>query len=363
MPWQNKTKNSQKLAFKVKIDKFSKLEQTWTKCNHNSILNVFHCKGPSTFRKKPRQKKSKGQLVSTEDEDDPEAVATQLFESGLLGDAKDLDEAKNRLDRFMVEEKPLFLLRLLIARYAPGDDDIVIDPCFGTGSTGVAAFLENKQFYGMDEDLLATVVADKYLKQTMKKAKAKSAGKAFGDPEAREAGVQSTRHVSSSDDDEDGDSCPFDDSEDEAVVTTPQDEEGTPDDSENDRWYLGDYTNDEGKHVLTLFYQNQDKSWDYENIPVVVANIGFKAASGEFTLNMTLVTNLSAGFSLYSTNWDPQTENDFSNDNPLACMVDEKLKTLRHSGPVNIELFTDELLLIIDDFNKVVATPIDTPIH
>ena len=64
----------------------------------------------------------------------------------------------------------------------------------------------------------------------------------------------------------------------------------------------------------------------------------------------------------HSSNWDPQTENDFSNDNPLACMVDKKLKTL-HDGPVNIELFTDELLLIIDDFNKVVSSPIDTPIH
>ena len=182
-------------TFKVNIDTHIKLEQTWKKRNHNPYLNVFQCRGPSTYRKKPRQKKSKGQRVSTEDEDDPEQVATQLYESGVLGDAKDLDEAKNRLDRFRVEEKPLFLLRLLIARYAPGDDDIVIDPCFGTGSTGVAAFLENKSFYGMDEDLLATVVADQYLKQTMKKAKAKSAGKAFGDPEAVEAGVKSTRHV------------------------------------------------------------------------------------------------------------------------------------------------------------------------
>ena len=347
-------------TFKVNIDTFSKLEQTWKKRNHNSILNVFQCKTTSTFRKKPRQKKSKGQLVSTEDEDDPEAVATQLFESGLLGDAKDLDEAKNRLDRFRVEEKPLFLLRLLIARYAPGDDDIVIDPCFGTGSTGVAAFLENKQFYGMDEDLLATVVADKYLKQTMNKAKAKSAGKAFGDPEAVEAGVQSTRHVSSSDDDEDEDSCPFDDSENEAVVTTPQDEEGTPDDSENDRWYLGDSTNDEGKHVLTLFYQKKDKSWDYENMPVVVANIDLKEGSGDFVLSLSLVSNLNDRFTLRSGNWDPQEEKDFSNANPLACMVSEKLKTLSSGCPIKIDGFTNELLQIIDEFDEVVHIAIDT---
>jgi hypothetical protein len=336
------------------------LEQTWKKRNHNPYLNVFHCRGPSTFRKKLRKKKSKGQRVSTEDEDDPDIVATQLFQSGVLGDAKDVDEAKNRLDRFRVEEKPLFLLRLLIARYAPGDDDIVIDPCFGTGSTGVAAFLEDKSFYGMDEDLLATAVADRYLKQTSKKAKAKAAGKVFGDPEAVEAGVQSTQGFFSSDDDEEEGG--FVDDSDNAAEVPPQPEEGTPDDSENDRWYLGDTTNDEGKHVLTLFYQKKDKSWDFENQPVVVANIDFKASSGNsghFTLKMTLVTNLSAGFSLYSSNWDPQTENDFSNDNPLACMVDEKLKTL-HDGPVNIDEFTNELLLIIDDFNKVVHTAIDT---
>ena len=125
---------------------------------------------------------------------------------------------------------------------------------------------------------------------------------------------------------------------------------------------MGDSTNDEGKHVLTLFYQKKDKSWDYENIPVVVANIDLKEGSGDFVLSLTLVSDLNAGFTLYSGNWDPQTENDFSNDNPLACMVSEKLKTL-HDGPVDIDVFTTELLLIIDDFNKVVATPIDTPIH
>ena len=346
-------KTGHEKTFRVKIDKFSKLEQTWKKRNHNPILNVFQCRGPSTFRKKPRQKKSKGQLVSTEDEDDPELVATQLFESGLLGDAKNVDEAKNRLERFRVEEKPLFLLRLLIARYAPGDDDIVIDPCFGTGSTGVAAFLEDKIFYGMDEDLLATVVADKYLKQTMKKAKAKSAGKAFGDPEAVEAGVQSTPGLFSSDDDEDEEGT-LDDSD------NDQAEEGTLDDSEHDRWYLGDSTNDEGKHVLTLFYQNKDKSWDYENTPVVLANIELKEGSSDFVLSMSLVSNLSDRFTLRSGNWEPQNEKEFSNANPLACMVSEKLKTLRSGCPIKIDTFAHELLRIIDEFNEVVHTAIET---
>jgi hypothetical protein len=341
------------------------LEQTWAKRNHNPYLNVFHCRGPSTYRKKPRTKKSKGQRVSTEEEDDPDTIATQLYESGVLGDAKDLDEAKNRLDRFRVEEKPLFLLGLLIARYAPGDDDIVIDPCFGTGSTGVAAFLENKSFYGMDEDLLATVVADRYLKQTSKKAKAKAAGKVFGDPEAVEAGVKRTPGLSSSDDDEEEEGT-LDEEE-----CTLDEEEGTLDESDNDavvtpqandRWYLGDSTNDDGKHVLTLFYQKKDKSWDFENKPVVFSLVEMNESTDEFILSLSLVSNLNARFTLRSGNWDPQTEKEFSNDNPLACMVSEKLKTL-HDGPVVIDVFTTELLLIIDDFNKVVSSPIDTPIH
>ena len=257
------------------------MEQTWAKRRHKPFLNTFQCSGPSTFRKKPRQRKSKGQLVTPDDDDDPDLVATQMYESGALGDAKNVDEAKNRLDRFRVEEKPVLLLRLLIARYAPGDDDIVIDPCFGTGSTGVAAFLENKSFYGIDEDILAPVVADAYLKQTVKKAKAKSAGKAFGDPEAVEAGVKSTQGLSSSDDDEDDDEDEegtVDDSDNEAVVT-PQ---------ANDRWYFGDALNDEGKHVLTLFYQKKHDSWDFENEPVVVSNVELATDSGNFVLTSRL---------------------------------------------------------------------------
>jgi len=215
----------------------------------------------------------------------------------------------------------------------------------------VAAFLENKQFYGMDEDLLALPVAERYLKLTSNKAKAKAAGKVFGDPEAVEAGVKKTPGLSSSDDDEEEEGT-LDDSDNDAVVTSQA----------KDRWYLGDSKNDDGKHVLTLFYQNKNKSWDYENKPVILSNVEFNEASGAFALSLTLVSNLSAGFKVFSGNWAPQEDNGFSNDDPLACMVSEKLKSL-DDGPQDIDVFTTELLLIIDDFNKVVATPIDTPIH
>ena len=113
---------------------------------------------------------------------------------------------------------------------------------------------------------------------------------------------------------------------------------------------------------MTLFYEKANKTWDCENEPVVVLNVELAKDSENFVLSLSLVSDLSEGFSLRSGNWDPQMGNDFLNDNPLACMVSEKLKSL-DGGPVSIEQFTNELLLIIDDFNKVVATPIDTPIH
>jgi hypothetical protein len=155
--------------------------------------------------------------------------------------------------------------------------------------------------------------------------------------------------VSSSDDDEDEEGSQVNDSENEA--------EGTP--QANDRWYLGDFKNNYGKHVLTLFYQTKEKTWDYENIPVVLANIDLKEGSGDFVLSLTLVSNLNARFTLRSGNWDPQTEKEFSNANLLASMVSEKLKTL-HGGIVDIDQFTNDLMLSIDEFNKVVHTAIDT---
>jgi hypothetical protein len=98
----------------------------------------------------------------------------------------------------------------------------------------------------------------------------------------------------------------------------------------------------------------------YLNIPVIVANIELNEGSGDFVLSLTLVSDLSAGFKLFSGNWDPQIEKEFSNDNPLACMVSEKLKTL-HAGVVDIDLFTTDLMQIIDEFNEVVHTQLLTP--
>lgn len=49
--------------------------------------------------------------------------------------------------------KPVNLLRLLIRMYSrPGD--LIYDPFMGSGSTGVAALLEGRRFYGVEQDSL-----------------------------------------------------------------------------------------------------------------------------------------------------------------------------------------------------------------
>ena len=351
-------------TFKVNINTNSKLEQTWAKRKHNPFLNVFQCRGPSTYRKKPSKRKSKGQL-EPDDEDDPDTVASQLYDSGVFENAENVHEAKNRLQRFRVEEKPVLLLRLLIQRYAPGADDIVIDPCYGTGSTGVAAFLENKSFYGMDEDTLASVVADRYLKVFVNKAKAKSAGKAYVLSEAVEAGVKSTHYSSLSDDDQHGEGSDTQDSGSNDGGKPEPEDRGSPE--PECKWYFGDDLNDEGKHVLTLFYQKQNKCWKYENAPVVLQNVDlFKGPWNQFVMSLSLASDMNSQITLSLDNWDPPTENEFKNDNPLALMVSLKLNllnTMRPTDEVDIEDFTMQFNKSIDDFNKVVETAIDTPIH
>ena len=109
----------------------------------------------------------------------------------------------------------------------------------------------------MDEDTLAPIVADRYLRQKMNRAKAKSARNAYGDLEAVEAGVKSTQHLSSqvaSNDDKEKSEADHEESENDdkrsQVEDSGSDNGGPPE--ANDRWYFGEAQNDEGKHVLTF---------------------------------------------------------------------------------------------------------------
>lgn len=54
-------------------------------------------------------------------------------------------------EHFHPTQKPVDLLRYLIRTYTD-EGDTVLDPTFGSGSTGVAAALENRNFIGIEKD-------------------------------------------------------------------------------------------------------------------------------------------------------------------------------------------------------------------
>lgn len=48
-------------------------------------------------------------------------------------------------------QKPLDLMRYLVRTFT-NEGDTVLDCCFGSGTTGVAAVLEGRQFIGIEQD-------------------------------------------------------------------------------------------------------------------------------------------------------------------------------------------------------------------
>ena len=60
-------------------------------------------------------------------------------------------EFKHDKEHFHPTQKPVDLLRYLIRTYTD-EGDTVLDPTFGSGSTGVAAALENRNFIGIEKD-------------------------------------------------------------------------------------------------------------------------------------------------------------------------------------------------------------------
>lgn len=60
-------------------------------------------------------------------------------------------EFKHDKEHFHPTQKPVDLLRYLIRTYTD-EGDTVLDPTFGSGSTGVAAILENRDFIGIEKD-------------------------------------------------------------------------------------------------------------------------------------------------------------------------------------------------------------------
>lgn len=119
---------------------------------------------------------SKGHSKGTTDSDSEEAAASSTQMEALDMNLSQGDTPAKVKNRFRIEQKPLDLLQMLIRRYAPVRDSIVIDPTFGTGSAGIATFLNSidprigrRFFFGMDSDPDALVVANKWLLEVKRK--------------------------------------------------------------------------------------------------------------------------------------------------------------------------------------------------
>jgi hypothetical protein len=132
--------------FKIRIEKDMPLEKKVFQ--RNTVFgNILYVKRPvKEFRSPAVLKTSETEDESAEEDD---------------ADGK----AKRRAHRFRIEQKPTTLLQLPIKRFAFEDNAIVIDPCFGSGSTGLSACAVGKRFFGMDKDPEARTVACKWLSQ------------------------------------------------------------------------------------------------------------------------------------------------------------------------------------------------------
>lgn len=75
-------------------------------------------------------------------------------------------EFKHDKEHFHPTQKPIDLLRYLIRTYTD-EGDTVLDPTMGSGSAGVAAILENRDFVGIEKDENYFNIADKRIKETI----------------------------------------------------------------------------------------------------------------------------------------------------------------------------------------------------
>jgi pyruvate/2-oxoglutarate dehydrogenase complex dihydrolipoamide acyltransferase (E2) component len=125
----------------------------------NLYHNVFITKPTAAWRMKPKTAEPDVEEVAEDEAAAPEQPT-----------------ARRMAQRFRVEQKPVELLQMLIRRYAPGKNDIVIDPTFGTGSAGIATYLTScderigqRYFFGMDSDHHALGVATMWLDEVKAK--------------------------------------------------------------------------------------------------------------------------------------------------------------------------------------------------
>lgn len=102
----------------------------------------LHSKGVS-YKNKEHKNQNYGEFHMT---DDSRAGSTEKYPTSILSFSKPHPSiAKHRT------EKPIDLLRYLIRTYT-NDGELVLDNCMGSGSTIVAALLENRKAIGIELD-------------------------------------------------------------------------------------------------------------------------------------------------------------------------------------------------------------------
>lgn len=71
-------------------------------------------------------------------------------------------------EKYHPTQKPVALLEYLIKTYT-NEEDVVLDNCMGSGSTGVAAVNTNRNFIGMELDETYFQIAKERIKSAVSK--------------------------------------------------------------------------------------------------------------------------------------------------------------------------------------------------
>jgi site-specific DNA-methyltransferase (adenine-specific) len=133
---------------------------------HESII-VFGREKPRYFPQKiagqinHKQGKSQTrncetQIINTRSDDD---LSGMKFPKSILYFPKHSSNSRNH-----PTEKPIDLLRYLIRTYSK-ENDLVMDNTMGSGSTGVAAVLENRNFIGIEKEPRFFEIAEKRIEE------------------------------------------------------------------------------------------------------------------------------------------------------------------------------------------------------
>lgn len=120
--------------------------------------NPLHSKGRSYFTKKPTNR-NYGEYVPRSD---TRCGCTKKYPTSIVRFQK-VHPSKVKHPT----EKPVDCLRWLIRTYS-NPNDIVLDSCMGSGSTGVAALTEGRNFIGIEKDWHTFQLADTEIRRTKK---------------------------------------------------------------------------------------------------------------------------------------------------------------------------------------------------